>query len=244
MGREYRDYDGDAGRGDGLPWAVRRPRRFLSPPVHEQPRHRRQELHLRPEFGGNLSRSNDEPSRRGDLQQVTNDWEITTAGSLGSTTWSVSANASITGDPDIAWAGKQTFNIPFFPHRDIELFGSLITAAGPPPDVISLVSGQATVDGNPVGKPFGVTDTVKGIGFFGWTTGLVRLKGLDDNGGGHDFSVATTGQVTPVTGGLGSFTAVVQSVPEPSTAALFTVGVMVMMGVIGQRSVHSSSLAW
>ena len=100
--------------------------------------------------------------------------------------------------------------------------------------VASVLTGQATVAGFPVGPTFGVTDFILSTG--GWTlvSGGVFLAGLDPNGGGNNFVVASTGSVTPTTGGAGAFIATIQSVPEPSSALSLTLG-LIGMGVIAGR---------
>jgi hypothetical protein len=174
----------------------------------------------------------------GDFNTTTNEWDVTTNGSLGSTTWSSSYTAGITGDPTFFVAGKITVPLPGFPLLDMEVKGALF-ATFPPPFPLYLVASvgtaQATVLGQPVGPTFGVFDLLFKAGAWNWATGGVFLAGLDANGGGHDFQVASSGQVTPVTGGLGTFTSQVQSVPEPATASLLFFG-LIGIGVIGRRS--------
>jgi hypothetical protein len=87
----------------------------------------------------------------------------------------------------------------------------------------------------PVGPKFGVDDLLFSAGNWTWATADVFLAGLIANGGGHDFRVDSSGQVTPTAGGAGTFNAQVQSFPEPSAIALFTFGV-IGMGLIGRKS--------
>jgi hypothetical protein len=174
----------------------------------------------------------------GDFNTTTDEWDVTTNGSLGSTTWSSSYTASITGDPTYLVTGKITVPLPGFPLLDMEIKGALFATFPPPLPlylVASIGTAQATVLGLPVGPTFGVYDLLFKAEGWSWGTGGVFLAGLDANGGGHDFQIASSGLVTPVTGGSGTFISQVQSVPEPTTASLLFFG-LIGMGVLGRRS--------
>jgi hypothetical protein len=168
-------------------------------------------------------------------------WVITTHGTFGpsgpgQTTWDSAYTASITGDPTFLIAGTITVPIPGFPLLDIKLSGALLVSVPPPIPLVlvaSLLTGQATVATIPVGPTFGVFDFLLSTGAFTVTTGGVFLAGLDPNGGGHDFLVKSSGQVTPIQGGEGTFTATI--VPEPSTAVLLGLG-MIGMGLTSRRA--------
>lgn len=181
-------------------------------------------------------------SASGFYNTTTSSWDISTNGTLGSPgpnemTWSSSYVASITGDPTFLIVGNTTVPIPGFPILDMNFTGALLVSVPPPIPVTlvaSLLTAQGTVAGFNVGPTAGVYDVLLSAG--GWTlvTGGFFLAGLDPNGGGFNFRVASSGVVTPTTGGLGTFTSTVQSVPEPSSVGLLILG-MLGMGVVGRR---------
>jgi hypothetical protein len=180
----------------------------------------------------------------GTFNTTTSQWNIATTGTFGPAgpnqmSWNSSYTASITGDPTFLIAGTTTVPVPGFPILDVKISGALVVSAPNPVPVILVTSnltGQATVAAANVGPPFGVSDVLLSAGGWSLKTGGILLAGLDPNGGGYNFRVVSSGQVTPVTGGSGTFTSEIlsQSIPEPSTVTLLIIG-MLGMGVIGRQ---------
>jgi len=172
-------------------------------------------------------------SGTGYFDNVNSDWVVTSNGTIGSQSWSTAYLATVTGDPTLTIAGRITIPHPGLPGLDIELTAALQVVFPPPPLLIvrSVAAGQLTVGFPPfsvnVGPKFGVFDSIGVGGGVIWATGGVFVAGVDANGGGHDFMVATSGMVPPNdNGGAGTLTSMVQSVPEPSSVTLLGLGVL------------------